>query len=214
MYTILVVDDSPFIVDVFVTMLERGGYRTVAAYGGEECLEILKTVTPDLILLDIMMEPMDGWETLEHIKENLPTKEIPVLMLTAKQLTPAEAQEYGIYIEDYVLKPITHRELYDAIEHVLNRRQGIKSDVDIARQSGFDDQVVSEYARLSKGIDVNKRLLKILESTYNINDVKMRVSDEISRAIKSMETNIKFQESRLQQIKDELSGTLSKDATG
>ncbi len=214
MYTILVVDDSPFIVDVFVTMLERGGYRTVAAYGGEECLEILKTVTPDLILLDIMMEPMDGWETLEHIKENLPTKEIPVLMLTAKQLTPAEAQEYGIYIEDYVLKPITHRELYDAIEHVLNRRQGIKSDVDIARQSGFDDQVVSEYARLSKGIDVNKRLLKILETTYNINDVKMRVSDEISRAIKSMETNIKFQESRLQQIKDELSGTLSKDATG
>ena len=111
MYTILVVDDSPFIVDVFVTMLERGGYRTVAAYGGEECLEILKTVTPDLILLDIMMEPVDGWETLERIKENPETKEIPVLMLTAKQLTPAEAQEYGIYIEDYVLKPITHREL-------------------------------------------------------------------------------------------------------
>jgi CheY-like chemotaxis protein len=210
----MVVDDSPFIVDVFVTMLERGGYRTVAAYGGEECLEILKTVMPDLILLDIMMEPMDGWETLERIKENPSTKEIPVLMLTAKQLTPAEAQEYGIYIEDYVLKPITHRELYDAIEHVLNRRQAIKSDVDIARQSGFDAQVVSEYARLSKSIDVNKRLLKILETTYNINDVKMRVSEDISRAIKSMETNIKFQEGRLQQIKDELSGTLSKDATG
>jgi CheY-like chemotaxis protein len=210
----MVVDDSPFIVDVFVTMLERGGYRTVAAYGGEECLEILKTVTPDLILLDIMMEPMDGWETLERIKENLSTKEIPVLMLTAKQLTPVEAQEYGIYIEDYVLKPITHRELYDAIEHVLNRRQAIKSDVDIARQSGFDAQVISEYARLSKSIDVNKRLLKILETTYNINDVKMRVSEDISRAIKSMETNIKFQEGRLQQIKDELSGTLSKDATG
>ena len=93
MYTILVVDDSPFIVDVFVTMLERGGYRTVAAYGGEECLEILKTVTPDLILLDIMMEPMDGWETLEKIKENPTTKEIPVLMLTAKQLTPVEAED-------------------------------------------------------------------------------------------------------------------------
>jgi two-component system OmpR family response regulator len=214
MYTILVVDDSPFIVDVFVTMLERGGYRTVAAYGGEECLEILKTVTPDLILLDIMMEPMDGWESLEKIKENQSTKEIPVLMLTAKQLTPAEAQEYGIYIEDYVLKPITHRELYDAIEHVLNRRQALKSDADVARQSGFDDQVISEYARLSKSIDVNNRLLKILETTYNINDTKMRVSDEISRAIKSMETNIKFQESRLQQIKDELSGTLAKDSAG
>ena len=88
MYSILVVDDSPFIVDVFVTMLERGGYRTVAAYGGGECLEILKTVTPDLILLDIMMEPMDGWETLEKIKENPLTKDIPVLMLTAKQADP------------------------------------------------------------------------------------------------------------------------------
>ena len=207
MCTILVVDDSPFIVDVFVTMLERGGYRTVAAYSGEECLEILKTVTPDLILLDIMMEPMDGWETLEKVKENPATKEIPVLMLTAKQLTPSEAQEYGIYIEDYVLKPITHRELYDAIEHVLNRRQSIKSDMDMAKKSGFDGEIITEYARLSKSIDVNKRLMKILETTYNFDDLKIHISDEISSAIKSMEMNIKFQESRLQQIKVELSGT-------
>ena len=206
MYTILVVDDSPFIVDVFVTMLERGGYRTVAAYCGEECIEILKTVTPDLILLDIMMEPVDGWDTLERIKENRQTKEIPVLMLTAKQLTPAEAQEYGIYIEDYVLKPITHRELYDAIEHVLKRRQTIKSDVDTAKQSGFDAEIISEYARLSKSIEVNKRLMKILETTYNFDDQKVRVNDEISGAIKSMEMNITVQENRLQQIKQELSG--------
>ena len=209
MYTILVVDDSPFIVDVFVTMLERGGYRTVAAYGGEECLEILKTVTPDLILLDIMMEPMDGWETLEKIKENTVTKEIPVLMLTAKQLTPTEAQEYGIFIEDYVLKPITHRELYDAIEHVLSRRQTIRSDMDRARQSGFDPELVSEYSQLSKSIDVNKRLMKILETTYNFNDSKVRVSDDISKALKSMDTNLKFQEARLQQIKGDLAGKIS-----
>ena len=117
-------------------------------------------------------------------------------MLTAKQLTPTEAQEYGIYIEDYVLKPITHRELYDAIEHVLKRRQTIKSDMDTAKQSGFDPEIISEYARLSKSIDVNKRLMKILETTYNFDDSKVRVNDEISGAIKSMETNIKVQENR------------------
>jgi two-component system OmpR family response regulator len=211
MYTILVVDDSPFIVDVFVTMLERGGYRTVAAYGGDECLEVLKTVNPDLILLDIMMEPMGGWETLERIKENPATKEIPVLMLTAKQLTPAEVQEYGIYIEDYILKPITHRELYDAIEHVLNRSQSIKSDMDLARQSGFDTAVITEYARLSKTLDVNRRLMKILETTYNFNDAKVPVSDEISRTITSIKTNITSQENRLQQIKAEISGTKSEN---
>ena len=181
----------------------------VAAYGGEECLEILKTVTPDLILLDIMMEPVDGWETLERIKENPRTKDIPVLMLTAKQLTPTEAQEYGIYIEDYVLKPITHRELYDAIEHVLKRQQAIKSDIDLAKQSGFDAEIIAEYARLSKSIDVNKRLMKILETTYNFDDAKVRVSEEISNAIKGMEMNIKFQEDRLRQIKGNMSGTTS-----
>ena len=208
MYTILVVDDSPFVVDVFVTMLERGGYRTVAAYGGEECLEILKTVTPDLILLDIMMEPMDGWVTLEHIKEKPATKDIPVLMLTAKQITPSEAQEYGIYIEDYVLKPITHRELYDAIEHVLNRRQTLKQDVESAKKAGFDTEIISEYARLAKSIDVNRRIMKILESTYKFNDSQVSVTDEISRAIKSMETNTQFQETRFQQIKRELAGAI------
>jgi len=208
MYTILVVDDSPFIVDVFVTMLERGGYRTVAAYGGEECLEILKTVTPDLILLDIMMEPVDGWETLEKIKENPDTKEIPVLMLTAKQLTPNEAQEYGVYIEDYVLKPITHRELYDAIEHVLSRRQTIITDMDRARQSGVAPDLINEYAQLSKSIDVNKRLIKILETTYNFNDSKAQVSEDISRALKNMDASLKFQETRIQQIKSELAGKL------
>lgn len=205
MNTILVVDDSPFIVDVFINMLERGGYRSIAAYSGQECLDILKDVRPDLILLDIMMEPMDGWETLEHVKNNVETKEIPVLMLTAKQLTSEEAQEYGMYIEDYVLKPITHRELYDTIEHVLQRRSTISLDVEAAKKAGFDQRLIDEYARLSKSVDVNKRLLKILETTYNIHDSKITLSEKISYAIKSMGTSIKFQEERLQHIRGELS---------
>ncbi|MDD4253881.1 MAG: response regulator [Methanofollis sp.] len=202
MYTVLVVDDSPFIVDVFVTMLERGGYQSIAAYGGEEALEILTTVTPDLILLDIMMEPMDGWETLENIKINPKTRDIPVLMLTAKQLTPDEAEGYGSYIEDYILKPITHRELYDAIERVLKRREMIRDDVDRAKEVGLDQRLVDEYARLAKGVDVNNRLLRILETTYNINDSK--ASEKVSLAIKTMENSIRFQQERLAQIKEEI----------
>jgi two-component system OmpR family response regulator len=215
MNTILVVDDSPFIVDVFINMLERGGYRAIASYSGQECLDILKEVTPDLILLDIMMEPMDGWETLEHIKNNPDTKDIPVLMLTAKQLTSEEAQEYGMYIEDYVLKPITHRELYDTIEHVIQRRTNINVDVEEAKKAGFDQRMIEEYARLSKSVDVNKRLLKILETTYNIHDSKVALSEKISNAIKSMGTSIKFQEERLQHIRGELSKAMeTKEPSG
>ncbi|KAF5058109.1 Chemotaxis response regulator protein-glutamate methylesterase [anaerobic digester metagenome] len=204
MYTIMVVDDSAFIVDVFVTMLERGGYKTIATYGGQECLDVLKTERPDLILLDIMMEPMDGRETLERIKTNPDTKEIPVMMLTAKQLTPDEAQEYAIYVEDYVLKPITHRELYDVIEHILNRRARIRQDVDMARAAGIDQKTIDEYARLSKSIEVNRRLMSILESTYNISDSKAKVGEEIARAIRSMNMNIEFQEDRLRELRDQM----------
>ncbi|MDD1716416.1 MAG: response regulator [Methanolinea sp.] len=203
MYTVMVVDDSPFIVDIFVTMLERGGYQTLAAYGGEECLEILKTVKPDLILLDIMMEPMDGWETLIHIKSNPELRDIPVMMLTAKQLTPSEAQEYGIYIEDYIMKPITHKELYEAIEGQLNRRRIIEMDIAMAKDAGVDQAVVDEYIRLRKSIDINKRLFKLLENTYKISEEKMIVGDEMGLAIRSMGMNIRFQEEHLEEIRQE-----------
>jgi two-component system OmpR family response regulator len=202
MYTVMVVDDSPFIVDIFMTMLERGGYQSVAAYSGEECLEILDTVKPDLILLDIMMEPMDGWETLMHIKNRQNLKEIPVMMLTAKQLTPSEAQEYGIYIEDYIMKPITHRELYDAIENLLNRRRMIEMDIRMAKEEGVDRHLIDEYSRLRRSIDINRRLLKLLENTYKIYDENAQVSDEIGMAIKSMDLNIRFQERRLEEIRE------------
>ena len=75
--TILVVDDSPFIVEGLATILSRKGYTPVSSLGGDECLKILRTIIPDLILLDIMMEPMDGWETLEKIRENPVTKRDP-----------------------------------------------------------------------------------------------------------------------------------------
>lgn len=201
MYTILVVDDSPMIVDVFVTMLERGGYRPITAFSGEECLEVLNTTPPDLVLLDIMMEPMDGWETLERIKIGPTTRDIPVLMLTAKPLTPEEANEYGPYIEDYILKPTTHHQLYEAIEHVLARRHSIATSIERAREVGVDQKLVDEYERLAKSVDINRRLLKILETTYSIKDTRAGMGEDIIRAIKSMAMSVKIQEERLNQVR-------------
>ncbi len=205
MYTVMVIDDSPFIVDIFMTMLQRGGYQTVAAYGGQEALETLATVKPDLILLDIMMEPMDGWETLVNLKNRPDLRDIPVMMLTAKQLTPSEAQEYGIYIEDYIMKPITHKELYEAIEGLLNRRRMIEIDIQMATDAGVDGKAIDEYRRLRKSIDINKRLLKLLENTYKVTDEKVKMGDEVGLAIRSMGMNIRFQEERLEQLRGEFS---------
>ena len=210
MYTILIVDDSPMIVDVFATMLERGGYRPITAFSGEECLEVLKKTPPDLVLLDIMMEPMDGWETLGKIKTGPATRDIPILMLTAKPLTPEEANEYGAYIEDYILKPTTHHQLYEAIERVLARRHSIAADIERAREAGVDPRVIDEYERLYKSVDINRRLLKILETTYNIKDARVGMGENITRAIKSMATSVKLQEERLNQVRAQFSDVFGK----
>jgi len=210
MYTILKVDDSPMIVDVFATMLERGGYRPITAFSGEECLEVLKKTPPDLVLLDIMMEPMDGWETLGKIKTSPATRGIPILMLTAKPLTPEEANEYGAYIEDYILKPTTHHQLYEAIERVLARRHSIAADIERAREAGVDPRVIDEYERLYKSVDINRRLLKILETTYNIKDARVGMGENITRAIKSMAASVKLQEERLNQVRAQFSDVFGK----
>lgn len=203
MYNILVVDDSQMIVDVFVDMLDRCGYTTIPAFSGLEALDYLENAKelPDLILLDIMMEPIDGWETLERIRLQKNTRNIPIIMLTAKPLTPAEAQEYGIYIEDYLLKPTTHQQLKDAIESVLERENSIKTDVQNASKAGIDPDLIEEYKRLNKSISVNKRLLNILETVYFPLE-ENNTDNNICRALKSMSMSIVYQEERLNEIKE------------
>ena len=201
---ILVIDDNPGIVEVFVTMLKRGGYETYSAGSGAEGLEMLKDLTPDLILLDIMMGPMDGWETLENIKLNPATRDIPVMMLTAKQLTPDEAEEYGMYIEDYIIKPITHTELYESIEHVLERRRSIAEAIRLAGERGANQVLVSEYARLVKSVDVNKRLIRILENTYSLKDRRTESVEKIENAINAMKKGLSIQQSRLEEIRAQI----------
>jgi len=124
--TILIVDDSPFIVDGLAAILSRKGYTPIPAHGGDECLKILESVKPDLILLDIMMEPVDGWETLEKIKENPTTKDVPVLMFSAKKITPAEAEEHSLSIDDFVSKPVNPTQLLESIQRIFSRRNDIK----------------------------------------------------------------------------------------
>ncbi|MFZ0006454.1 MAG: response regulator [Methanoregula sp.] len=204
MIRILVVDDNLDVLEVFVEMLNQGGYCASAASSGEECLKVIKNEAPDLILLDIMMKPMDGWETLEKIKGEITTAHIPVLMLTSKQVTPAEMEKYSTCIEDYVLKPVTNIELYNVIEHVFDRQRNIQSGVDRAKKYGVDSRVVSEYALLSRSIDINKRFLNIIETRYNLNNAYMDTNDSIYAALKKLDATIRFQKTRLQEIEEEI----------
>ena len=122
MTTILIVDDNPDIRELFSTFLNIAGFSTMAVGGGAECIELLKTTRPDLILLDIMMEPMDGWQTLQLIKSQPESKDIPVMMVTGKSLVESEQQEYSGQYEIYMMKPVTPKKLKDSIADILKSR--------------------------------------------------------------------------------------------
>jgi CheY-like chemotaxis protein len=196
---VLIVDDNPDIIEVIAGMLKISGYATRIANSGKECLMELESAIPDLILMDIGMEPMDGWETLKTIKKNPATHGIPVIMLTALRLTPKDVEDYGICIEDYVVKPVTTQDLNDAITHVFARRQMIKEKIAAANGAGIDRNELCECARLTRVVDVNKRLWNLLVKTYNLEDGKDPDS-EITHAIKNTERKIRDQEYRLEEI--------------
>ena len=115
-HEILIVDDSPKNIQVLGSMLKPAGYRIRIAYNGQEALEMVETSLPDLILLDIMMPVMDGFETCKKLKENDKTVDIPVIFLTAKTDTKDIVQAFETGAVDYVSKPFNGTELLRRIQ--------------------------------------------------------------------------------------------------
>ncbi len=202
---ILIVDDSPYIVDGLVALLKRKGFKPIASHGGDEALTILATTKPDLILLDIMMEPMDGWETLEKIKANPATKDLPVLMFSAKKITPEEAQEHSLNIEDFVSKPVNPAQLLDAIRRVFERRKDVTLEAVVAKDAGLDPALIEEYSALRKSIEVDRNLLEVLRKSTSMSRPGSTASDEDAASMKKLEEKITADEERLREINTKFS---------
>jgi len=160
---VLIVDDDPGIVELITIFLHKKGFATISADSGAACLDILKKRIPDLILLDVLMRPMDGWHTLGQIKKTPASRSIPVLMLTGSSLTPEQAKRYNICIEDYINKPFTLEDLLTAINSVLTRKQNLKETLALARKAGMEKEKFCELATLNRHISVNRKILNILD---------------------------------------------------
>ena len=121
MKKIMVVDDEKEVRELIKTGLEKADYATVLASSGAEALDICKAEKPDLILLDIAMPMMDGYQVCEKLKADPQTKEIPVLFLTGKDLDPRGIIERyeTLCACGYIPKPSTLKELLDKIKEVL-----------------------------------------------------------------------------------------------
>jgi two-component system alkaline phosphatase synthesis response regulator PhoP len=118
---ILIIDDEIHIIELMSMNLKSQGYTTVFALSGEEGIEIALKEIPDLILLDLMLEGIDGIETCRRLKLNRVLENIPVIMVTAKSEESDKVIGLTMGADDYITKPFGLRELYARISAVLRR---------------------------------------------------------------------------------------------
>jgi DNA-binding response OmpR family regulator len=121
--TVVCIEDEPGVIELIRLILERRGLKVVGAASGVQGLEVVRQVKPSLVLLDLMMPGMDGWEVYRRMKADAMMKTIPVIIVTAKAEGIDEVLAKHIAkVDDYIKKPFSLQELLQAIERVLGRK--------------------------------------------------------------------------------------------
>ncbi len=120
---ILCIEDEPEMVDLIRLILSRRGFEVEGAAGGTDGLKKVREKRPDLVLLDLMMPDMDGWEVYQQMKADEATRHIPVIVVTAKAQSIDKV--LGLHIakvDDYIAKPFSPQELLNSVEKVFSQR--------------------------------------------------------------------------------------------
>lgn len=136
--TILIVDDTPANISVLVDALAGTGHHLLVAEDGEDALEQVTHGTPDLILLDVMMPGIDGYETCRRLKARPETRDIPVMFMTALHDTAEKVKAFNVGAVDYITKPIQHEEALARIQaHLTLRRLRRELEQELAIKERF-----------------------------------------------------------------------------
>ena len=160
-YRILVVDDERRMVGFIRLNLEQDGFEVIEAYNGTEALERLRDSLPDLILLDVMMPDIDGFEVLRMIRE---ISQVPVIMLTAKGEEDDKVKGLELGADDYVTKPFSPRELVSRVKAVLRRGSTFEEDEEGVIE--VDDRLRIDFGR--REVWVDDELVKLRPTEYRL----------------------------------------------
>lgn len=117
---VLVVDDHQDAINILTMILKKGGYESVAARDGVEALQKINEESPDLVLLDVMMPKMDGYEVCQAVKADPLHRDIPILMLSAKIDPASKERGRELGAADYITKPINPTEILKKIKEYLD----------------------------------------------------------------------------------------------
>ncbi len=121
MATILLVEDNEMNRDMLSRRLERAGYRVVTAINGAEALTLAQMDSPDLILMDITLPDMDGWEVTQLLKSDERTRRVPIIALTARVLITDRARAFAVGCDDYDTKPVDFQRVRQKIDNLIER---------------------------------------------------------------------------------------------
>lgn len=136
---ILIIDDDLTLIDLLSQSLEKAGYKVLSATNGIDGLQMLYKNKVDLVILDVMMPRMDGWETCARIRE---ISDVPIIMLTAKDKEEDTLKGFQCGVDDYVTKPFSFAELTARVKAVLQRARKALRDEERRRVHVFDELVV------------------------------------------------------------------------
>jgi DNA-binding response OmpR family regulator len=160
-YRILVVDDERRMVGFIRLNLEQDGFEVIEAYNGTQALDRLRDSLPDLILLDVMMPDIDGFEVLRTIRE---ISQVPVIMLTAKGEEDDKVKGLELGADDYVTKPFSPRELVSRVKAVLRRgstfEEGDEGIIEV------DERLRIDFGR--REVWVEDELIKLRPTEYRL----------------------------------------------
>ena len=153
MSKVMVVDDEEAIRYIVRKMLESDGHEVLEAEGGKECLEIIKNEKPDLVLMDVMMPEMDGWEVAKEIKKDSANKDIIISMLTIKSEDEDKIKSLDEAYAWHITKPIKKDTLLQSVDWLLKRQVMLYSDLTKDRDTSPWDRYLKTFAQEWKGTE-------------------------------------------------------------
>lgn len=174
---ILVVDDDLNICELLKLYLENDGYVVYTANDGKQAVDMFKNKTPDLVLLDIMLPKMDGWQVCREIRK---TSSVPIIMLTAKGETFDKVLGLELGADDYVVKPFDTKEVMARVKAVIRRTKGDSEATEDKKKTVIYDNLeinIQNYEMKVKGVPVDtppKELELIYHFASNPNRVYTR----------------------------------------
>ena len=119
---IIIAEDEPVLIEMYRLYFERAGYEVLKASNGRECIDFVKNEKPNIILLDILMPKVDGWEVLKQLKTDPETKKIPILVFSNLGQTQEIQKGLDLGADDYVIKSnMTPKELLEKVEGMITK---------------------------------------------------------------------------------------------